>query len=252
MKKNIILSAIIVNFVFILIFSLFLSASSQTINVKEYIKDKFPPVFSLHLSSLNDLDSYEKEFIDLLEKLPEEEQEYYAKVVYKYGFSRELLGVAKEGKPIVVYAEAYDKALNLIEKREYKNALPYLETAVKTDISSLKAQAYFQIGYCYDELDNFTKSIEAYKQATRINPDDADSYYTLGNVYSDLFEFENAVEAYKQAIRIDPNHAKVHSSLGNAYNCLGFCKEAIEACKQAIRIDPEYIDAYNNLGGGLY
>ncbi len=45
--------------------------ASETINVKDYIKDKFPSIFSFYLSSLEDLDSYEKEFIDLLEKLPE-------------------------------------------------------------------------------------------------------------------------------------------------------------------------------------
>jgi len=107
-----------------------LKRESGTINVRDYIKDKFPPVFSLYLSSLDDLDSYEKEFIDLLEKLPEEEQDYYAKKVYEYGFYREILEIVKEGKPIAVYSDAYDKAVNLMEKREYKNALSYLEIAI--------------------------------------------------------------------------------------------------------------------------
>jgi len=66
--------------------------------VKDYIKEKFPSIFSFYLSSLEDLDSYEKEFIDLLEKLPEEKQEYYAKEVYKNGFSLELLEKLKKGK----------------------------------------------------------------------------------------------------------------------------------------------------------
>ena len=87
----------------IIIIGLFYSIStSQTINVKDYIKDKFPSIFSFYLSSLEDLDSYEKEFIDLLEKLPKEEQEYYAKEVYKNGFSLELLKNVKEGKIIQV------------------------------------------------------------------------------------------------------------------------------------------------------
>jgi hypothetical protein len=101
----------------LLVFSVLVLAS-DTINVKDYIEDKFPPAVSLHLSSLDNLDSYEKEFIDLLEKLPEEEQECYAKIVYEYGFYRDILEVVKEGKPIAVYVEAYDKALNLTEKRE--------------------------------------------------------------------------------------------------------------------------------------
>ena len=86
----------------IIVIGLFYSliVSSQTINVKDYIKDRFPSIFSFYLSSLEDLDSYEKEFIDLLQKLLEEEQEYYAKEVYKNGFSLELLKNVKEGKTI--------------------------------------------------------------------------------------------------------------------------------------------------------
>ena len=77
MKRNVFILLIIV--ASLIVFSAFVFAS-DTINVKDYIKDKFPPAVSLHLSSLDDLDSYEKEFIDLLEKLPEKEQECYAKI----------------------------------------------------------------------------------------------------------------------------------------------------------------------------
>ncbi len=84
--------------VFIIIILLFSVVFTQTINVKDYIKDKFPSMFSFYLSSFEDLDLYEKEFIDLLEKLPEEKQEYYAKEVYINGFSLELLEKLKKGK----------------------------------------------------------------------------------------------------------------------------------------------------------
>lgn len=87
----------------IIIIGLFYSISaSQTINVKDYITDKFPSIFSFYLSSLEDLDLYEKEFIDLLQKFPEEEQEYYAKEVYKNGFSLEFLKEVKDGKKVQI------------------------------------------------------------------------------------------------------------------------------------------------------
>ena len=47
--------------------------------------------------------------------------------------------------------------------------------------------------------------------------------------------YKEAIEAYKQAIRINPDDAKAHSNLGNAYDSSGMNKEAIEAYKQAIR-----------------
>jgi len=99
MKRNIFISLIVALILIISSTSIF---ASGTIDVKDYIKGKLPSIFSFYLSSLEDLDSYEKEFIDLLEKLPEEEQEYYAKDVYKNGFSLELLKNIKEGKTIQV------------------------------------------------------------------------------------------------------------------------------------------------------
>ena len=99
MKRNIFILLMVASILIVFSTSIF---ASQTINVKDYIKDKFPLIFSFYLSSLEDLDSYEKEFIDLLQELPKEEQEYYAKEVYRNGFSPELLKSIKEGKTIEV------------------------------------------------------------------------------------------------------------------------------------------------------
>ncbi len=477
MKKNITCLLLVTIIISIFCLSLIVS-SSQTINVKDYIKDKFLSAFILYLSSLEDLDSYEKEFIDLLEKLPEEEQEYYAKEVYKNGFSLELLKKVKEGKAIqvpasdpalpslpkqkeestenlpslikrikpsvvIVFAyddkgdflqlgsgffisqsgdiitnyhllygassaeiktsdgktypvtyiiagdeqndiirlsvdipseyvlplslsetipeigeriivydnpleleyrvsdgivfsvreifnygktiqitapispgssgspvlnmkgevigiatfqliegrnlnfaipseriasldlagdkktsvgeelfeqeekdkkdfdyayEAYGKALYLTDKREYEKALPYFEIAIKTNISSLKARAYLQIGFCYGMLGAHTKEIEVYIQAICISPDDAIAHYNLGIAYYKLGFYKDAIEAFKQAIHIDPDYAKTHCNLGVTYGQLSFNKEEIEAYMQAIRIDPDYAMAYYNLG----
>lgn len=68
-----------------------LESFSTAVPVREYIEGKFPAIFTIYLSSLQDLDEYEKEFIDLLEKLPATEQRIFAREVYKDGFSIELL-----------------------------------------------------------------------------------------------------------------------------------------------------------------
>ena len=177
MRKNI--TCLLLVTIIISIFCLSLTASSsQTINVNDYIKDKFPSIFMFYLSSLQALDSYKKEFIDLLQKLPEDKQEYYAREVYINGFSPELLKSVKEGKAFTTeelfepeekgkkdsdYAyEAYNQAQIFIDKKEYEKALPYLEIVIKTDISSLKARAYFNIGFCHDRRKTYSKAVEAY------------------------------------------------------------------------------------------
>jgi len=144
--------------------------------------------------------------------------------------------------------EAADKAVYFIDKEEYGKSLPYLEIALKTDISLLKAWAYFYIGFCYGELGNYTKAIEAYKQAIRIIPDDAVAHYNLGIAYGKLGLYKDAIEVYKQAIRINPEYVSACNNLGVTYDELGFYKESIEAYKQAIRIIPDDAVAHYNLG----
>jgi len=263
MKKNI--TCLLLVTIIISIFCLILTvSSSQTINAKDYLKDKFPSIFSFYLSSLQDLDSYEREFIDLLQKLPKEEQEYFAKEVYKNGFSHELLKSIKEGKTFTTeelfeqenkeeknsdYAYgAYNQAQIFIDKKEYKKALPYLEIAIKTDISSLKARAYFNIGFCYDKLKTYSKAIEAYKQTISIYPDYAIAHCSLGFSYDQLGFHEDAREAYIRAIRIYPDYAEAHYYLGVDYIIFGFYIFAIEAYKEAIRINPDYTEAHYSLG----
>ena len=471
MKRIVFVVLVIVSILIILSTSTF---AYETINIKDYVKDKFPSIFSFYLSSLEELDLDEKEFIDLIEKLPKEEQEYYAKEVYKNGFSLELLENAKEGKSvdipsqkvqvptskvvspslpkvkeksienlpsiikrikpsvvivftyndkgeflklgsgffinhngdiitnyhvlqgansaeikasdgktypiryivadneqsdlirlsvdipsqyvhplslnktnpevgerIIVYGSplgwentvsdgiisairdipdigkiiqitapmspgssgspvlnmqgevigiatfqmvegqnlnfaipseriaslnlieeektiiteelleqeekskkdsdyaynAADKASYFIDKKEYEKALPYLEIAIKTDISSLKEWAYFHIGFCYGELEDYTKAIEAYKQVIRIDPDYADAYYNLGIAYGNIDSNKYAIEAFKQAIRIDPDDAITHGALGLTYSLIGDKNSALNEYKILKELD---------------
>ena len=126
MKRNIFIS-LIVAFVLI-IFSTSIFASG-TIDVKDYIKDKFPSIFGFYLSSLEDLDSYEKEFINLLRKLPEDEQKYYAKEVYKNGFSLELLKDVKEGKKVQISTS--NPPITIIFQEKSVESLPSLIKRIK-------------------------------------------------------------------------------------------------------------------------
>ena len=114
MKRNIFILLIVASV--LIVFSTLIFAS-ETIDVKDYIKNKFLSIFSFYLSSLEDLDSYEKEFIDLLQKLPEDKQEYYAKEVYKNGFSLELLKDIRDGKKVQIPASTGTSETTAISTR---------------------------------------------------------------------------------------------------------------------------------------
>ncbi len=145
MKREISILLIVISI--LIVFSTLIFASG-TIEVKDYIKDKFPPIFNFYLSSLEDLDSYEKEFIDLLEKLPEKEQEYYAKEVYKNGFSLELLKNVKEGKTIQAPTSKPTMPSLPKPKEESTESLPSLIKRIAPSIVSV---------FTYDNKGEFLK-----------------------------------------------------------------------------------------------
>jgi hypothetical protein len=93
MKRNTFILLIVASI--LIVFSTLIFAS-ETIDVKDYIKGNFPLIFNIYLASLGELDEYEKEFIDLLQNLPEEEQKNFAKEVYNNGFSKEILAKIKD------------------------------------------------------------------------------------------------------------------------------------------------------------
>ena len=93
MKRNILILLIVASI--LSIFSTLIFAS-DTINVKDYIKGKFPVIFNIYLAPLGELDEDEKEFIDLLQNLPKEEQKNFAAEVHNNGFSKEILEKVKK------------------------------------------------------------------------------------------------------------------------------------------------------------
>jgi tetratricopeptide (TPR) repeat protein len=56
------------------------------------------------------------------------------------------------------------------------------------------------------------------------------------------------IEALKQAVKINPDSATAHTNLGYAYIKSGMYKEAIEALKQAVKINPDFAMAHIILG----
>ena len=146
--------------------------------------------------------------------------------------------------------EAFNKALYFMDKKEYGKAIPYLEIASKTDILSLKANVYCAIGFCYSiEFGLYNKAIESFKQAIRIEPNNAGAYTFLGIQYVELGRYKEAIEPLKQAIRLSNYYIiSAYDSLGFAYYELGRYKDAIESSKQSIRIDPDHAYTHWILG----
>jgi cytochrome c-type biogenesis protein CcmH/NrfG len=128
----------------------------------------------------------------------------------------------------------------------------------------------------YLGLKRYAEAVEAYKEAIRLEPDNASAHMGLGGAYRGLDRDAEAVEAFKEAIRLEPDNASAHLAwaghisgwtatprrwkptkrpsawsrtmpgrtcgLGLAYRGLERDAEAVEAYKEAIRLEPD-VDA---------
>lgn len=103
-----------------------------------------------------------------------------------------------------------------------------------------------ELGVNYYVVQNFNKAIEAYTQATNLNPDDFMAWNNLGNVHRDLVDFWLARDAYKKALEINFNYIPAYLNLINLYIIWPedeegdkMRKEILPTLKKALELNPE-------------
>jgi tetratricopeptide (TPR) repeat protein len=73
-------------------------------------------------------------------------------------------------------------------------------------------------------------------------------WFRLGNVYNSLGEWEMAIDAFNEASRIDPKSPEILNNLGVAYVNANKLQEASEAFRSCVLIDQTNIHALTNWG----
>ncbi len=131
-------------------------------------------------------------------------------------------------------------------KHDWPGLLALSQRWVKVQPNNAKAWRY--LGYAYLNTRQYSKAIDAYRQALRIDPKIMGAWNNLGLAYNDTRQYSKAIDALRQALRIDPKIMGAWFNLGVAYNNTRQYSKAIDAFRQALRIDPKIMGAWNNLG----
>jgi tetratricopeptide (TPR) repeat protein len=92
------------------------------------------------------------------------------------------------------------------------------------------------------------EAIEHYLQAARLKPDNVDFQYYLGCELIEAGRFSEAEGHLGEAIKRVPDNATLHNSLGVALVQEGKVDRAINEFGRAIQIQPDYPKPYLNLG----
>ena len=122
-------------------------------------------------------------------------------------------------------ADAYDGLLNearaLIELEKYQDAIAPLR-AIKNAQKRIEKkygnlffiEAYYFLGLCEYQTEEYQPAIEDYTAALKINEKYGDAYYNRGLTWETLNKLDKAIDDYQKAIDLDPT--KAHQFLAKA------------------------------------
>lgn len=74
------------------------------------------------------------------------------------------------------------------------------------------AAAFYESGWCYNELKEFSKAVETLQKANNLLPNNPDVLYELGYAYYHLDSADVSMTLYQKALEIDSVH--LHSLIG--------------------------------------
>jgi len=123
------------------------------------------------------------------------------------------------------------------------------EYFIRSAIALMPAPEYYRnLGLSLMSQSRFGQAVNAFRAATRLNPNYADAHFHLGNLFQILRDPNQSAAAYRQAIAIQPDFAEAHANLGLLLSEVGQLDLAIASFCDAIQHKPDYADAHCNLG----
>lgn len=147
-------------------------------------------------------------------------------------------------------ARAYNNyAVSLAEKKQYKEAIPYLRKAIKMD--SHYPDPWNNIAVCYDALKKSDLAINQLYEAIRINPTYPEFYNNLASFLLPKKEYNKVCELAQKAIYLRSHYGKAYFNWGRALYQLGNKEEAFNKIKQSCLVANydtlEAFETYANL-----
>ncbi len=144
-----------------------------------------------------------------------------------------------------------------------QEALPEFQTAIR--LKPDYGLAYLGLGDVYFyQTKQYTPAMNAYREGVRIKTDNATAFYNLAWCYNELNMNADAAAAARQAIALKADYPEAYNELGYANRMLGgqqtkgspraqqLFNEAIAEYREAARLKPGYGLAYTGLGDVYY
>ena len=207
--------------------------------VKKQLQDR------THLKQLKETQKREKELLQKVDQLEEENRKLSAKNQSTKQLKREF----QQASLGLTAMDLLNKA-NALWNIDLKKAIEYLNNAIHIDPDS--AVAYNNRGNAYFQIGQQQRAIEDYNEAIRLYPGYAEAYNNRGTAYFQIGQQQRAIEDSNEAIRLNPEFAYAYNNRGNAYSKIGQQQRAIEDYNEAIRLYPGLAAPYIGRGTAYF
>jgi len=135
---------------------------------------------------------------------------------------------------------------NLIEQRQYQQAIPGLERYLHDHDSS--AKAHYDLGYAFFRTHQVGEAVRELSRSLQLDDKDAQAHKILGLVCTFVGRYDLAEVELQAAAQLEPDSAEIHYFLGRVYYTRQVFPGALKEFQTAIRLNPTYMKAYGNLG----
>lgn len=138
------------------------------------------------------------------------------------------------------------KALALLQRKRFKEALEILERVSKTNREDM--EAWILQAQINAQLGNPSKVEKCCREIIRINPNSHDAHFHLGSALMFQNRGSEAFDVFRAAVLLKPNHDLTHFNLGVLSKSLD---EAFEHFSRAAELNPSHAEAYSGIGAAL-
>ncbi len=181
----------------------------------------------------------------------------------------------------------FDKGTTLKTNHKYKEAADAFKKAVT--LMPSYGEAWHQLGWCYNELEQFNDALDALKKEESAGTkDNASTNFEMGYAYKGIKKYDEALARFNNAIQLDGEFSLAYKERGNCYflkkdygkaladfnkytslaediqdatfyynkgwceNETGRYNEAVESLKNSVASDNTYPTAFSELGFAYY
>ena len=152
-------------------------------------------------------------------------------------------------------SQAYDVLSDTVKRRRYdlrpkrakaKDKKPTTSTyysSTKVDLPRT-SEEYFQRGTHYTQIKEYSKAINDYTQAIKLDPKFVDAYLKRCEMRYKMGDNQGVLDDCYEVLTISPRVAKAHYYQGRARYSLGYAQPAIDSYSLAISQDGNYPQAF--------